>query len=162
MQTILLGTTLMSIVNKFCLLISLFVFAPLPLRGDSGDTSKPRFTRSECIVKVRFYWPENMPGEERERLIYRLFDEDKRAAVARQKPRIASMRFGTNDRTHLYLQYRTQCDRKREITEDYLGGKLIGQIPGFPQYEILDEVVVPHPSRIDSYGRWWLDGESNP
>lgn len=144
---------------KILPLFCFFIFAPLVLNAKGGGVDEElRFTRSECIVKVHFYWPKNMPDEEQEMYINKLFTEDKRAAIEHHKPQIASMRFGTNDRSHLYLQYRTKCNKKREITEDYLGGQLIGRIPGFPKYKILNEVILPHPSTIDSYGRWWIDG----
>lgn len=119
--------------------------------------NSPRYTRTECITKVKLYWPSEMSAMNREKTIDEVFSIEKKMQQTEHKLPIAGFGIRNADRSDFYVQYRDSCASKNEMTNDFFR-RLAHEISQFPKYEVSNEIVVPSPKTIDMRGSSWVDG----
>jgi hypothetical protein len=127
--------------------------------ADKLDAAKAPYRRSDCITKVVINLEDVEDKQQREAAIRNvIIDSSMRAAsegYLAAPPSISFSRHGSN--LYLYLQYRYDCEVKKQLTEDLFIDFFLPGMPDFPKYQILDENVTPGLSTIETRGPWWRD-----
>jgi hypothetical protein len=116
--------------------------------------AQPRYTRNECIVKVRLYWPSNISDDKAEHAFAAMSDTYTTARKGRQDI-VAG--WSIKNRDTFYIMYRDRCNKKQDMARDFMENFWITNAPWL-RYEVLDEIVTPRPETIDIRGPYWSDG----
>ncbi len=121
--------------------------------------AQPHYTRSECIVKVRLYWPDNISDDEVEDVFVAMSDAYRVTRRGKQDSIIAGWSFRDIIKNHdtFYIMYRDKCDKKRDMARDFMENFWVTNA-SWLRYEVLDEIVTPRPETIDIRGPYWSDG----
>ena len=113
--------------------------------------NKPKYTRSECIVKTKIFWDENLTKKE-----WRKINNDFYSAIDlmwfnrdRLKLLIPSVNFSgfpqlNNNKfpKFMYSEYDNECENKEKMLFVFLENVKF-YVPDFPKYKITLEVVEP-------------------
>lgn len=109
-----------------------------------------KYTRQACIQKVVFDWGGYGPQEIE--LTIRLIGDALNDNGGNVAPSFA---FPYRARDQLYLQYRARCEHKLKKTQELMDSVLetVGQ--AMPNYDIVNETVIPSPKTISLKGSFW-------
>ncbi len=113
---------------------------------------KPKFTRSQCIVRVKLIHREKGEsyGEQS------MFFEFSMKYAIEKYPRISP--FGFSGRhPDLYIQYWESCDRKNEMTRDMITAYK-RKYPGGSDFVVTDDIIKPGGFGSETFGLHWIDG----
>ena len=140
--------------NRLSTVLLIFFFA-----SACADIAEPKFSRSDCIAKVELDWEDSVDLPTREKVRQAIGDAISRTIADGSGLPRPSISYKGSDKELLYLQYRNQCDKKIEITNQLLTQHVAPRVSGFPVYNVSNEAVIPSTNTIEVYGPYWVDGD---
>ena len=120
--------------------------------GDEAHINK--YTREDCIVKVDLNY--NVTKSEYENSIRKLANGVSHARAIRRE-NMPIVRTPSNDRYSMYLQYRNNCEDKRQLASDLIDDFLIDAVDNQIEFHVTDKIISPSPNTIDFRGEAWME-----
>lgn len=106
--------------------------------------------RADCIAGAQLMWPDATTEDEKVTILNQV--------AAFRVSRIApSSGIRIQDREAIYVIFNERCELKGEFMSAYMD-HLSNEIPKFPEYELIQEVIQPGSDTILTYGEYWRDG----
>lgn len=118
------------------------------------------FSRSQCIVEVELNWIDSVKNAEKQELLGLISNSFGKEFLDNYQLTPPSMSYKGEDNEYIYLQYREDCLRKHEITQDLLS-RITPRFRGFVEFSVYEGMVYPGVNTIDVQGRSWLSINGN-
>ncbi len=115
--------------------------------------SGPKYTRSECIVKLRI---QHISGSNVTESENHLFDKMSEYGFQQGIP-VASYSYGNPNRSHVYVVYGDACDQKFDFTRA-LASWYMKQFPERARLTVSEDVIEPGRDTVEFGGPHWIDG----
>ena len=116
---------------------------------------KPKFTRSQCIVRVKLIYREKGESYGEEETFSHFFLK----YAIEKYPRI-SLFSSSAGHSNLYIQYWKSCDRKNEMTREMITAYK-RKYPGGSDFVVTDDIIKPGDLSSEAFGLHWIDGHSD-
>lgn len=106
--------------------------------------------RADCIAGAYLMWPDETTEDDKVTILNQ--------GAAFRLSRIApSSGISIQNRQAIYAIFNERCELKGDFMSAYMD-HLSNEIPGFPRYELIQEVIQPGSDTILAYGEYWRDG----
>ena len=145
------------VITAFAFLIAISIAASC---GDIADNARSnlrvekKYTLQECIVRVDFLWADVTAEDLKTDIIEEVNAQVGIAVVSGQFPIFSG--HTTYDLDYYVFYFSDICEKRRQLTQDLIDKFFVPNVPGFPDYHIVDEGIDPGFDGVTPSG-WWID-----
>ncbi len=133
---------------------ALVSFALIACSSDS--VNEPKYSRSECIVKIDFNWQRDISTQYRNKIQAEIGDQIVKSLAENSAPAIG-ISYDHQSAETMYIIFTDQCEKRFELTEEYMAA-LTQAASGNYTFMISHEAVIPSENTINIGGEHWTDG----
>lgn len=113
----------------------------------------PKYTRSECIVRIRVEHPPGGDVRSTENIMFETFTD---FAIARKLP-VMEFSYGNPDRSSVYVIYTDRCELKFEMT-GAIARFYLKKYPHGARIAVTHDAIQPSLEFMNFNGDVWIDG----
>ncbi|WXG51662.1 MAG: hypothetical protein RNU03_12475 [Candidatus Sedimenticola sp. (ex Thyasira tokunagai)] len=137
--------------NRIWKIILVLISAITLLQGcNEAGEREVAYSRSDCIARVDFNWPKNIPYDEKVEIKHQIRIPDFLRGV------VAGYTLPRHENgASIYIQYYPKgCDQKYGLSGKFMN-ELRSKIDGFPDFTVSKDVIEPSTRTIDLTGSSW-------